>query len=117
MKFLSQICDFMFAPAGTFDSDSVSSNASDDSFIEHEFPVINPADGLPMINNDIGGVDIMGSPFGMDIHHHDDFTCASDSNVFSHDDCGSMFDHGSCSMDTSSTFDTGLSFDSGSMFD
>jgi len=30
--------------------------------------VINPATGLPMLGDSIGGVDAGGSPFGMDIH-------------------------------------------------
>jgi hypothetical protein len=36
-----------------------------------ETPVIdiNPATGLPMIDG-FGGVDIAGSPYGMDLHHN-----------------------------------------------
>jgi len=30
--------------------------------------VINPATGLPMLGDSIGGVDVGGSPFGMDLH-------------------------------------------------
>ncbi|MGK6325433.1 hypothetical protein ACMGDM_20380 [Sphingomonas sp. DT-51] len=34
---------------------------------------INPATGLPMMGNNIGGVDVGGSPFGTDSHRwHDD---------------------------------------------
>lgn len=34
-------------------------------------PITNPATGLPMIGEGYGGVDVGGSPFGTDIHHHD----------------------------------------------
>ena len=30
--------------------------------------VINPSTGLPMIDSGIGGLDVGGSPFGMDVH-------------------------------------------------
>lgn len=30
--------------------------------------VINPATGLPMLGDSIGGVDVGGSPYGTDIH-------------------------------------------------
>ena len=30
--------------------------------------VINPSTGLPMLDDGMGGVDVGGSPFGMDIH-------------------------------------------------
>lgn len=33
---------------------------------------INPATGLPMVRDDIAGVDVGGNPFGMDIHHYPD---------------------------------------------
>lgn len=112
MKFLSQLYDFMFAPAGTFDSDSGMHNASNDTnfcndvsaIIDDEpMMMINPASGLLMTEG-IGGVDMMGNPFGVDFNHHDDFTCANGSDMFSHD-CGSAFDHGACSFDSGSMFD------------
>lgn len=31
-------------------------------------PDINPATGLPMLDEGLGGVDVGGSPFGFDIH-------------------------------------------------
>ena len=31
-------------------------------------PVVNPATGLPMVDDSFCGVDVGGSPFGMDIH-------------------------------------------------
>ena len=33
-------------------------------------PTFNPATGLPMIGDGIGGIDVGGSPFGMDVHQH-----------------------------------------------
>jgi len=32
-------------------------------------PVFNPATGLPMLGDSIGGVDVGGSPYGTDIHN------------------------------------------------
>ena len=32
-------------------------------------PVVNPSTGLPMIDGNIGGIDVGGSPYGTDIHH------------------------------------------------
>lgn len=49
----------------------------------HEPPIINPATGLPMIDNSIGGIDVGGSPFGQDTHQWDH---CSTQNTFSHDD-------------------------------
>lgn len=49
-------------------------------------PVVNPATGLPMIDNTMGGVDVGGSPFGQDIHQsqydfcHDPFPPSDWSN-------------------------------------
>ena len=37
---------------------------------------INPATGLPMID-DCGGMDVGGSPYGMDIHHDDSWSTTS----------------------------------------
>ena len=124
MEFLSQLYDFMFAPAGTFDSGSDLHNASNDTnfcddgptIIDDEPMVINPASGLLMTDG-IGGIDIMGNPYGVDFNHHDDFTCGNDSDMFSHD-CGSTFDYGACSFDSSSMFDnSSSSIDTGSLFD
>ncbi|WP_277981880.1 hypothetical protein [Sphingomonas phyllosphaerae] len=41
-------------------------------------PAINPANGLPMTGG-IGGVDVLGNPFGTDLsaHRHDDWHSAS----------------------------------------
>ena len=43
---------------------------------------INPTTGLPMLDNGLGGVDVGGSPFGMDVHNAmcDGFTGGMDSN-------------------------------------
>ena len=57
---------------------------------------INPATGLPMIGDGIGGVDIAGNPFGMGCNSHD---------AFSH---SSLFD--SSSSFSSSSFDWSSSF-------
>lgn len=32
--------------------------------------LINPATGLPMTSDDYGGIDVGGSPYGIDIHPH-----------------------------------------------
>jgi hypothetical protein len=53
---------------GWFSADSNSTDCGCD---------INPATGLPMIN-DCCGVDVGGSPFGMDIHHDDCCTSSAD---------------------------------------
>lgn len=44
--------------------------------------VINPSTGLPMIDSGMGGVDVGGSPFGMDVHSSvgDGFTDCMGSN-------------------------------------
>ncbi|MGK8204318.1 peptidase [Burkholderia cenocepacia] len=34
------------------------------------YSTINPATGLPMIDDGYGGVDVGGSPYGTDIHAH-----------------------------------------------
>ena len=36
--------------------------------VEVPMTVINPSTGLPMVESGMGGVDVGGSPFGMDIH-------------------------------------------------
>jgi len=44
--------------------------------------VINPSTGLPMLDDGMGGVDVGGSPFGVDVHSNmsDSFTYSMDSN-------------------------------------
>lgn len=49
---------------------------ADSVTIAHEpvanHPCVNPATNLPMLdNNGCGGFDVGGSPFGVDIHHHE----------------------------------------------
>ena len=44
---------------------------------EYCAPIVNPATGLPMSGCGIGGVDVGGSPFGIDIHCND---CGFDFN-------------------------------------
>lgn len=75
MKLLTQMYDFMFAPAGTFDSDSSAFNTSGDkNFAEHDSMMVNPANGMPMIAgmDGIGGIDVLGNPYGVDLHSHRD---------------------------------------------
>ena len=106
MNFLSKLFDLMFPPMGTFDSDSDSGWGSnscslagsiDDNFLEHESIVVNPANGMPMVDG-MGGVDVTGNFWGQ-------------SDTF--DDHGhySSVDHSADSFDTSSMFDSGSMFD------
>jgi hypothetical protein len=48
--------------SGTSDSDVHSTTAS------HATGAVNPATGLPMVSGDSTGIDIGGSPFGVDLH-------------------------------------------------
>ncbi len=36
--------------------------------VDMTMAIINPATGMPMMGDGIGGVDVGGSPFGMDVH-------------------------------------------------
>jgi hypothetical protein len=45
-----------------FHGSTISSSSSTD------MPVVNPATGLPMLDGNTGGVDVGGSPFGIDTH-------------------------------------------------
>lgn len=93
MKFLAQLYDFMFAPAGVFDSDMGPIGASEaNDFSSSDDFMVNPATGLLMCGG-IGGIDAMGNSFGFDLNHHDE--------------SASMFDH--CEFE--STFNTGSTFD------
>lgn len=67
------------------DSSGVGSvSIAHDPFADHAC-VINPATNLPMLDGQgCGGVDVGGSPFGMDIHHHGEGS--SSSSVYSTDD-------------------------------
>ena len=113
MKFLSTIFDFMFAPAGTFETDITQQSTSDDcndgidsNASQTHYLTVNPATGLPMIED--SGIDVMGSPYGFDSHHIEPFI--SDTPTFTHD-CASVFDNDIHSFDCSSTFDCCSSFD------
>lgn len=106
MNFLSKFFDLMFPPSGTPDSDSSSGSSAggiDDNFFEHEFMVVNPANGMPMMGG-IGGVDVTGNFWGQP-------DTLSDHGHFS------SVDHSADSFDTSAMFDSNLMFDSGSTFD
>lgn len=76
-----------------FDTDSAFAN------------MVNPATGLPMID-DMGGVDVGGSPFGMDLHESfgtDSFTAGIDSFGSDSFDCGTgSFDSDSFGCGTDS---------------
>lgn len=50
--------------------------------VDTPLTVINPSTGLPMVEDEMGGVDVGGSPFGMDIHSYmsDSFTDSIGSN-------------------------------------
>ena len=106
MNFLSKFFDLMFPPTGTPDSGSdsdwgsssgSSTGSIDDNFLEHESMVVNPANGMPMVDG-MGGVDVAGNFWGQ-------------SDTF--DDHGhySSVDHSAASFDTSSMFDSGSMFD------
>lgn len=108
MNFLSKLFDLVFPPTGTHDSDSssdsgsisgsgLSSGGTDDNFFEHEFMMVNPANGMPMMGG-IGGVDVTGNFWGQ-----------SDTSS-DHGHCSSI-DHSADSFDTSSMFDSGSMFD------
>lgn len=57
---------------------------------------INPATGMPMISGDCAGVDVMGNPYGFDMHDtfstDHAFHSDTDSLGSSHDSFGSSFD-------------------------
>ena len=50
-----------------FDDDMFSSSGCSSLFSDSDlFSSINPASGLPMMGDDIGGVDVAGNPWGCD---------------------------------------------------
>lgn len=74
MAFWNNFVDWLgfsgYSPDG-FSGDDSTTIAHDplDNHVCH----INPATNLPMLDgHGCGGVDIGGSPFGMDIHHHEE---------------------------------------------
>lgn len=77
------------------DSDAASCGSYDDDtmFYEdrHQLTAfdINPATGLPMVNDGIGGIDVGGNPYGYDLSIHDDITSSSSMDSmfddFNHD--------------------------------
>ena len=114
MRFFSHIYDYMFAPAGTFEFGvgACSAHGLDDVSSAMQMPVTNPATGLPMISG-MGGVDVMGNPFGFDMHHetsshqtidtgiHEGFAqCHGVPDVFTDQYCGhdstGVFDSYTC---------------------
>jgi hypothetical protein len=71
-----------------YDAVSYGSYGDDPMFYEdrHQSTAfdINPATGLPMLNDGIGGIDVGGNPYGSDLSSHDD--------VISSSSMDSMFD-------------------------
>ena len=66
-------------------------------FSESPGTEVNPATGLPMIGDDIGGIDVFGNPYGMNLHSDDAFGAHSPLDAF---DSTSAFDH-DCGSGTS----------------
>lgn len=44
------------------------SGSSSSSPVATDATVVNPSTGLPMMNDSMGGVDVGGSPYGIDTH-------------------------------------------------
>lgn len=83
MAFWNDIFDWLGWSGHSHDD----SGGADSITISHEPPdnhvCVNPATSLPMLNG-CGGLDVGGSPFGVDIHHHGD--ALSSSCSYSTDD-------------------------------
>jgi hypothetical protein len=75
--------------------------------------VVNPATALPMIDDEIGGIDVAGNPFGTDLHSHDAFETHASFDAFGHD---AIDLHSNDFFNASSPFDS-FGHDSTSMFD
>jgi hypothetical protein len=58
-----------------------------------EGPKINPATGLPMINRGIGGVDVGGNPFGLNLDRRDDHHAHHSHHDHSFGSASSSFDN------------------------
>lgn len=116
MNFLSELFDFIFAPAGTFDSDSRTGNSDSDFGSDDESAIVNPAGGLPMVGG-IGGLDIAGNPFDVDLSHHDEPIGCDHSSMFNDDGYGSGFDFSASMFEDNTMVDAGSMFDTSSMFD
>lgn len=70
------------------DSDAVSYGSYEDDAMLYEdrhqsmaFD-INPATGLPMVNDGIGGIDVGGNPYGYDLDSHEDIYSSSMDSMF-----------------------------------
>ena len=110
MKMLSQLLDFLLAPAGTYDSDSGLYPAANDDDFGHELTVVNPATGLCMTDG-IGSLDTAGNPFCVDFSQHDDAGFENDACTYGHDG-GSAFGHDIFSVDAGfSQVDGGINLD------
>ena len=110
MSFFRNLFDSMFVQAGTYCADSGLWDAACDPISPPPMTVINPATNLPMIGG-FGGIDIQGSPYGMDIHPHADMTLTQ-----SFADTNLPFEHPS--VDCSATvFDTSYLYTDSTLFD
>lgn len=65
-----KLFDYLFGWLGGASDSGIDDVASGIDISNDTGCTINPASGLPMIDG-CGGVDVGGSPFGMDIHHDD----------------------------------------------
>lgn len=52
---------------------------------EVHFTYINPATGLPMAGDGCSGIDVGGSPFGLDIHQNSYMHNSTGGDLFSND--------------------------------
>lgn len=73
MRLFSWLFDWFSNTSNSIDSDTQIHNSDTASYSQDDFAV-NPATGLPMVGG-MGGVDVHGNPFGMDLH--DDFSSPS----------------------------------------
>jgi hypothetical protein len=93
-------------------SNDAGSIANNESVRSNDFPeskLVNPATGLMMTSPGFSGVDVMGSPYGVDIHTHNDFNSGcnldlAETSMSSGCDT-SMFENGSISFDCGSPSD------------
>ena len=92
MAFWNDLVDWLGFGGHSHDdfNEADSTTIAHDPFTDHAC-LINPATNLPMLDGyGCGGVDVGGSPFGMDIHHHEENFSSSSS--YSTDDWPSSSD-------------------------
>lgn len=96
--------------SGTITSDDDHASSMADDYQDYDIdssPVINPATGLPMVGDSIGGFDVGGNVYGSSSSLDDGFGYSSTPSAF--DD--------SVSSSSSSSFDDSFSSSSSSSFD